>query len=161
MHFIFINVLYLLIMVSGDQAKTISALENRYKIIGHEADIGLEIYGRNLSEIFIHGGNALFSLITDPDTIEARCTRKITMNKEEEALVVFLNDLLYLWDTEKFLPCSFSVSEERERLEFILAGEFFDPGRHPVKKEIKAATYHKFAIQQQGNLLKATIFLDI
>jgi SHS2 domain-containing protein len=148
-------------MVSGDQIQMIRMLENRYTIIEHEADIGLEIYGKNLSELFIHGGEALFSLITDPDTIEARCTRKITMNNEEESLVVFLNELLYLWDAEKFLPCSLSVSEETGRLEFILAGELFDPGRHPVKKEIKAATYHKFAIQQQGNLLKATIFLDI
>lgn len=135
--------------------------ENRYKIIEHEADIGLEIYGRNLSELFIHGGKALFSLITDTDAIEARYTRKIAISREEESLVVFLNELLYVWATEKFLPCSFSVSEEREKLEFILAGEFFDPGRHPVKKEIKAVTYHKFAIQRQGNLLKATIFLDI
>jgi SHS2 domain-containing protein len=80
---------------------------------------------------------------------------------EEESLVVFLNELLYLWDAEKFLPGRFSVSKERGRLVVHATGEIFDPGRHPVKKEVKAATYHKFSIQQQGDLLKATIFLDI
>ncbi len=59
-------------------------------------------------------GEALFSLITDPDTIESRFAREFTMDDEEESLVVFLNELLCLWDTEKFLPGRFSVSEDRE-----------------------------------------------
>lgn len=132
-----------------------------FTIIEHEADIGLEIYGRNLSELFMHGGNALFSLITDPHTVEPRLTKTIMVDIEEGTLVVFLNELLYFWDTEKFLPCSFSVSEKTEKFEVILTGEIFDPCKHPVRKEIKAVTYHKFAILQAGDLLKATVFLDI
>lgn len=148
-------------MVSCDHVQKTNGFGIRFTILEHEADIGIEIYGRNLSELFIHGGTALFSLITDPDTIEAQCTRTILVDIEEGALVVFLNELLYLWDTEKFLPCSFSVIEKQEKFEVMMAGEIFDSVRHPVKKEIKAVTYHKFAIQHQGDLLKATIFLDI
>jgi len=139
----------------------INTQEIRFNIIEHEADMGLEIYGRDLSGLFAHAGEALFSLITDPDTIESRFAREFTMDDEEESLVVFLNELLYLWDTEKFLPGRFSVSEDRGRLVVIVRGETFNPVKHPVKKEIKAVTYHKFAIRQQGDLLKATIFLDI
>jgi len=139
----------------------VNARKIKYKIIEHEADIGLEIYGRSLQEIFIHAGVALFSLITDPDRLEARCTKRITIDNEEDSLVVFLNELLYLWDTEKFLPSSFSVIEKKEKFEVVMAGDIFNPNKHSVKKEIKAVTYHKFSIQQQGDLLKATIFLDI
>jgi SHS2 domain-containing protein len=138
-----------------------STQEIRFTVIEHEADMGLEIYGKNLAELFMHAGAALFSLITDPETIEARFTRKITMDNEEGALVVFLNELLYLWDTERFLPCTFTVLEKAGRFDIVMSGEAFDPGKHPVYKEIKAVTYHKFAIQQENNLLKATIFLDI
>jgi len=138
-----------------------STQEIRFTVIEHEADMGLEIYGRNLAELFMHAGAALFSLITDPETIAARFTRQITMDNEEGALVVFLNELLYLWDTERFIPGTFSVLEKAGRLNIVMTGEAFDPGKHPVYKEIKAVTYHKFAIKQENNLLKATIFLDI
>ncbi len=94
----------------------VNAQEIKFKIIEHEADIGLEICGISLPEIFIHAGVALFSLITNQDRLEARCTKKITIDNGEDSLVVFLNELLYLWDTEKFLPCSFSVLEEREKI---------------------------------------------
>ena len=138
-----------------------STQEIRFTVIEHEADMGLEIYGRNLAELFMHAGAALFSLITDPETTEARFTRQITIDSEEGALVVFLNELLYLWDTEKFIPQTFSVRLDGERLEADITGETFDPGKHSVYKEVKAVTYHKFTIQQEGDLLKATVFLDI
>jgi len=132
-----------------------------FRLLDHEADIGLEIYGRDQAELFRHAGAALFSLITDPDTVEARFTRHITINNGEELLVVFLNELLYLWDTEKFFPRIFSVMVEGGRLDADLTGETFDPGKHSVYKEVKAVTYHKFTIQQESDLLKATVFLDI
>lgn len=132
-----------------------------FRLLDHEADIGLEVCGRGHAELFSHAGAALFSLITDPDTIEARFTRHITINSGEEQLVVFLNELLYLWDTEKFIPRTFSVVMEGGRLEADISGETFDPGKHSVYKEVKAVTYHKFTIQHEGDLLKATVFLDI
>ena len=139
----------------------ISSRKKWFRFLDHEADLGLEISGRDQAELFSHAGAALFSLITDPDTIEARFTRHITINNGEELLVVFLNELLYLWDTEKFIPRTFSVRLDGGRLEADITGETFDPGKHSVYKEIKAVTYHKFTIQQEGDLLKATVFLDI
>jgi SHS2 domain-containing protein len=133
----------------------------KFTVIEHEADMGLAIYGRNLAELFMHAGAALFSLITDPETIEARFTRQITIDIEDGALVVFLNELLYLWDTERFISSTFSVLEKAGRFDIVMTGETFDPGKHHVYKEVKAVTYHKFAIQHENNLLKATIFLDI
>jgi SHS2 domain-containing protein len=139
----------------------VNSRKKRFRLLEHEADIGLEIYGRDQAELFRHAGAALFSLITDPDTFEARFTRHITINNGEELLVVFLNELLYLWDTEKFFPRIFSVMVEGGRLDADLTGETFDPGKHSVYKEVKAVTYHKFTIQQESDLLKATVFLDI
>jgi SHS2 domain-containing protein len=139
----------------------LSSREIRFTILEHEADIGLEVYGRDQAELFSHAGAALFSLITDPDTVEARFIRHITINCDEEQLVIFLNELLYLWDTEKFIPRTFSVLVEKGRLEADITGETFDPGRHSVYKEVKAVTYHKFTMKQEGDLLKATVFLDI
>jgi SHS2 domain-containing protein len=139
----------------------VNSRKKRFRLLDHEADIGLEIYGRDQAELFRHAGAALFSLITNPDRVEERLTRHITLNNGEELLVVFLNELLYLWDTEKFIPRTFSVVVEGGRFEADITGEIFDPGKHSVYKEVKAVTYHKFTIQQEGDLLKATVFLDI
>jgi SHS2 domain-containing protein len=139
----------------------VNSRKKRFRLLDHEADIGLEIYGRDQAELFRHAGAALFSLITNADTVEERLTRHITLNNGEELLVVFLNELLYLWDTEKFIPRTFSVVVEGGRFEADITGEIFDPGKHSVYKEVKAVTYHKFTIQQEGDLLKATVFLDI
>jgi SHS2 domain-containing protein len=133
----------------------------RFRILEHEADIGLESYGKDQPELFKNAACALFSLIIDPETVEARISRHIAINNDDELLVVFLNELLYLWDTEEFIPRTVSVVLDGGRLEADMAGETFDAGRHSIYKEVKAVTYHKFSIQQEGKHLKATFFLDI
>lgn len=152
---------YYIIAGFDERIAMVNSRKKWFRLLEHEADIGLEIYGRDQAELFRHAGAALFSLITDPDTIEARFTRRITIDNGEELLVVFLNELLYLWDIEKFIPHTFSVVVDGGRLEADITGETLDPGRHPVYREVKAVTYHKFSIHQEGDLLKATIFLDI
>ena len=133
----------------------------RFRILEHEADIGLESYGKDQPELFKNTAYALFSLITDLEMVQERISRHLTINNGDELLVVFLNELLYLWDTEKFIPCTCSVWLDGEKLEADITGETFDAGRHSIYKEVKAVTYHKFTIQQEGYHLKATVFLDI
>jgi SHS2 domain-containing protein len=89
----------------------------QFKILEHEADIGLESYGKDQAELFKNAAYALFSLITDLEMVQTRISRHITINNGDELLVVFLNELLYLWDTEKFIPCTCSVWLDGEELE--------------------------------------------
>jgi len=132
-----------------------------FAVVEHEADIGLEIYGRDTADLFRHGGLALFSIITDRTTTEARVTRRVVVKNDEISLVVFLNELLYLWDTERFIPCIFSTLEKGETIEVDIAGAVFSPEEQTVYREVKAVTYHQFSIRHEGNLLKATVFLDV
>jgi SHS2 domain-containing protein len=93
--------------------------------------------------------------------VQTRISRHITINNGDELLVVFLNELLYLWDTEKFIPRTCSVWQDGGKLEADITGETFDAGRHSIYKEVKAVTYHKFTVQQEDCHLIATVFLDI
>jgi len=133
----------------------------RFSILEHEADMGIEVYGQDRAELFRNAAYALFSLITDLETVGAGMTRHIAIHNGEELLVVFLNELLYLWDAEQFIPGNLSVVVEGGSLYADVTGEVFDPGKHSVYKEVKAVTYHKFTIKHDGDRLKATIFLDI
>jgi SHS2 domain-containing protein len=133
----------------------------QFRILDHEADIGLESYGKDTAELFKNTAYALFSLITDLETVTTRISHHISISNCDEMLVVFLNELLYLWDTEKFIPRTCSVWMDGGKLEANITGETFDAGKHSIYKEVKAVTYHKFTIQQEGYHLKATVFLDI
>jgi SHS2 domain-containing protein len=132
-----------------------------FAILEHEADVGIESYGRDQAELFANTAHALFSLITDPEMVAARETRHIALQNGDELLVIFLNELIYLWDTERFIPCAYSMTVEEGRLEAKITGEVFDPCKHPVYREVKAATYHKVSIRRKGEQLEATVFLDI
>jgi SHS2 domain-containing protein len=133
----------------------------RFTILEHEADVGIESYGRNQAELIMNAAIALFSLITDLETVEPKEKRHVTIHDGDELLVIFLNELIYLWDTEQFIPCGYSLTVEDGMIEAEIAGEIHDPGKHPVYKEVKAATYHKFSIRQKDEQLRATVFLDI
>jgi SHS2 domain-containing protein len=132
-----------------------------YTILEHEADVGIESYGRDLAELFTNTARALFSLITDLVTVGSTETRSVTIDNGDELLVAFLNELLYLWDTERFIPGKYSLMVEEGKLEAEMTGEILDPDKHNIHREVKAATYHKFSIRQKGDKLEATVYLDI
>lgn len=149
---------YLYSMVDGTSAGWTGIL---YRILEHEADIGFEVYGKDEADLFANAATVLFSLITDLDRVETRLKREVAVADSEVLLVVFLNELLYVWDVERFIPKRLSVRVKNGRLHADLEGEILDPERHPVRKEIKAVTYHKFAVQEEEGALKARVYLDI
>lgn len=132
-----------------------------YRVLEHEGDIGFEIFGHDEEELFRNSVAALFSVITDTASVEERVSRQITLMNGDDLLVVFLNEILYLWDVHRFIPKSVRIHRNERRLHSDLKGEVFDPERHRVRGEVKAVTYHKFAVCKEEGLLKATIILDI
>ncbi len=132
-----------------------------YKIIDHEADAGFEVYGRTDEELFRNASHALFSLITDLRTVDTRVEKQIAIPDSDEALVVFLNELLYVWDVEKFIPKSITISRDKGGIKAILKGEALDELRHTLIGTVKSVTYHKFCILKEKGMLKATFIVDI
>lgn len=145
----------------GDKLYTDMYAATLYRVVDHEGDIGFEIFGRDEEELFRNGAAALFSMITDLECVEERVLRRITVADGEDLLILFLNELLYLWDVHRFIPKSMRIDVEKGMLHGDLKGEIFDPERHRVRGEVKAVTYHKFAVSAKGGVLKATIILDI
>lgn len=132
-----------------------------YKIVDHEADAGFEVYGHTEEELFQNAGRALFSLIIDLATVCAETERHIEIAANGDSLVAFLNELLYLWDVEKFISKSITMVRENTNIKAILRGEMFDEHRHTVIGAVKAVTYHRFSILKKKGMLKATFIIDI
>ena len=132
-----------------------------YKILDHEADVGFEVYGHTEEELFQNATCALFSLITDVRRIHPEIERHVEITGNGESLIVFLNELLYLWDVERFIPKAIAIVRDGANIKAILRGEILDENRHIVAGAVKAVTYHQFSIRKEAGMLKATFIVDM
>jgi SHS2 domain-containing protein len=138
----------------------VSVLEG-YRILDHEADIGFEVYGQGEEELFQNATLALFSQIMDLETVRTVTERQITITGNGETLILFLNELLYLWDVDKFIPRVITIKKEHGTLMATIRGEILDEQRHIVLTQVKAVTYHKFSITENQGKLKAIFIVDM
>lgn len=120
-----------------------------YLVFDHTADLGVEVTGATLEELYAGAAFALFDLLTDLTAVGAGKFREIDVDGENPAdlLVNFLREVLYAWNGEGFLMqgCDIRLLTPR-RLSAVLDGEGFDPDRHRILKEIKAVTYHHCSV---------------
>ena len=125
-----------------------------YEIIEHTADIGVRGFGRTREELFAHLAQGMFSLIVPPEEVRATETTTVVIHSHgwDNLLISWLKDLLYLFDTRRFLGREFSLTTlEPNRLEAVVSGERLDDRRHHVDKEVKAVTYCDFDFRQDAS----------
>ena len=138
-------------------------METGYEFIEHTADVGIAAYGLDIGEAFVNAARGMFSLIVEPGCVGESAYRDIEVNApgREELLVVWLNELIYLFDVENILFSQFDIKEISDTCLIARAyGEPVDKTRHNLKIGIKAATYHMLMIEQ-GNGVEARVLFDI
>jgi SHS2 domain-containing protein len=91
-------------------------LAKRFEVIEHTADVGIAAYGSDLREAFANAAYALFSLMVDLKQVGDTLCREveITAENQEDLLVSWLNELIYLFEVESILFKRFSVDELTE-----------------------------------------------
>lgn len=139
-------------------------MNKRFEILDHTADVGIIAYGADIRELFSNAGLALLNLITDPETIEEKSHLKlrVSSNGRDRLLVEWLNELVYVFDAKHLLFKRFDIETLTENeLEATCYGERFDPGRHKIKRGVKAATYHMLKLDHRNHGYKAQVILDI
>jgi len=136
----------------------------KFEFLDHTGDVGIRVFGKTLPDLFRHAAEALFHIITDPETIELKETRTIALqaNDLEELLIDWLNEFIYLFETQGLLFCNFEVhSLDEHSLEATVQGEPYDDARHPIKTAVKSATHHQLHIRREKGVWKAQIILDL
>jgi SHS2 domain-containing protein len=139
-------------------------MKKTFEIIDHTADIGIIAYGADIAELFCNAALALFSLITEPESVEEKLHLNLEVNSEDRdsLLVEWLNELIYLFDAKHILFNRFDIeSLTRNQLKATCYGESFDPMKHKIKMGVKAATYHMLKLDKNGDGCKAQIIFDI
>lgn len=139
-------------------------MNKAFEIVDHTADVGIIAYGTNIEELFCNAALALFSLITEPGSIQEKShlNLRVSSADRDSLLVEWLNELIYFFDAKHILFNRFDIeSLTQNQLKATCHGEDFDPMKHIVKRGVKAATYHMLRLDKNNDGYKAQIILDI
>lgn len=130
----------------------------------HPSDALVRVSGATQRDLFANAARACFALMTDLDSVHPLISRRIACEGRdpEDLLVVWLNDLIGIASIDGIFLSRFDVQHLGEtRLSGEVFGEPIDPARHPLRKEVKAATYHRLSIRQTAEGWEATVLFDL
>jgi len=135
-----------------------------HQLVEHTADIGIRAWSLSEAGLFREAALGLIEVLVGP--VEAAGDQELVLTLEaasgEELLVAWLNELLFQFEARAFLPAAISVEIRGDRsLRAQLQGERYDPRRHPLERQVKAATYHQLQIVRREAIWQATIYLDL
>lgn len=137
---------------------------NEFELIDHTADVGVLARGETLGEAFAQAALGMVSVMTDLERIDAREEREVEVEAtdKESLLVAWLNEFIYLFGVEGFLPRRIDVQETADtRIRARCFGEKLDPSKHAVHTEVKAATYHMLEVAERDGSWQVRVILDI
>ena len=127
-----------------------------YQYLEHTADLGIRAVGETVQEAFEQGAQAMLNAIADTGAVKSTLTCQVTCSAPDipALLIEWLNELLYQAEVHHALWQSARVNrldqaEDKCTLEGIAVGEPFDPERHELYTEVKAATYSDLSYRQE------------
>jgi SHS2 domain-containing protein len=135
-----------------------------YEFLDHTGDLGIRVWAVDVKGLFQEAARALFDIITDLEKVEVQLNREVAVQGlgQEQLLVAWLSELLYLHEVKGLLFCDFALAEIDEgNVKGVARGEEFDEGRHPIKTSIKAVTYHQLEIKEENGRWQAQVIFDI
>jgi SHS2 domain-containing protein len=139
-------------------------MEKPYKNLDHTGDLEIEAYGGSPEELMQNTSLALIDTITEVKTIlPARQVEWVVEGGNfEDMLVGQLQEILYRLDSEGMVFSRFQISFPVPRILKCLAyGEALDREKHGFKTEIKAITYHRLFVGQEGGRWVARVIFDV
>lgn len=139
--------------------------ELHYRFFDHTGDFGVDVEAPSEEEAVAAAARAFLALLTDaPEAVSEREARDVRVGGIDApaTLVALGNELLYLFEVEKFLCARFEPGVvEATRIEGTAHGERFDPARHPIARPVKAVTHHQARFERQGGVVRARLVFDL
>ncbi|MGV8161808.1 MAG: archease [Candidatus Nanoarchaeia archaeon] len=139
-----------------------------YEFLEHTADVKFKAYGKNLEEAFCNAAKATIDLMTDIKKIMPKSRKKIIIeaNTKEALLYDFLEELIYVMDTEGFLTCNIQkiiIDTKNPNYKFVLKAELVGDyaKNYDVHTYIKAVTYNDMQILETKSGVTLQVVHDI
>jgi SHS2 domain-containing protein len=124
----------------------------------HTAEVELVIEAASPEEVCAEAALAFAELVGPPAGDSQPRSRAVHLDARDRAslLVDWIEELIYLADTEGFLPSEASV-----RLTDASLSARLDGGVGAIDPLVKAATYHGLSFEQQEGRWHAHVVLDV
>ena len=127
--------------------------------------MGIEATGATLEELFANAAGGLREMIFDvlpPDSGQKSLHITLEGIDIEELLVSWLNEILYIFETQRFVPVSFQVIKvEETKMSAVVSGKVFEKNQLSVQREVKAVTYHQLMLKKTEYGWLARLFVDL
>jgi SHS2 domain-containing protein len=132
----------------------------RYEEVEHTADRALQIWARDLPNLFVGAARGMYSLMADIDGLVATTWRQINLEEWdlESLFVSWLNELLFLTETEGLLFTEFRF--ESLTNETLVAHVGGAPGS-ATRAGIKAATFHDLRLVREAGEWTTILTFDV
>ena len=137
-------------------------MQKPYKYIEHTADLGIEVIGATLEDLFINIGRAIFETqIIGSIEKQKEITLSLAAESIEDLFIDWCRELLYHFSVHGFIPKEYDLALNKMCLKARISGDVFDEKRHKTKLEIKNPTYHNLQIKKTNAGYQATIIFDV
>lgn len=134
----------------------------KFKFLEHTADMKFQAFGKTLDESFENSALALAEVMTKKTKIKPIIKKKIKVSgKDEESLLYnFLEEFLFLFDSEGFLLSKIYKLEIKEnKLEAEVLGDTVT--RYKISQDVKAITYNQMFIKKEKGKFITQVVLDV
>lgn len=138
----------------------------RWKFFAHTADAKFTAYGKTMEECFSNAGIACFEIITDTTKVQPKKKHMISVKAKRPMALLFdfLDELLFLLDTEGLLVCDvqdMAISEENNEwlLTATALGDYHKG--YDVSCNVKAVTYNDMDIKETDKGWECTVVVDL
>jgi SHS2 domain-containing protein len=140
----------------------------RYRDDLSVADVAFEAEGTSLEELFTSAWDAtLRVMLENPSALDGKSRKSIAIEDRSVDLLLynFLQELIYYKDAEALLlrleHCRIDAGTTPTKLEALAIGQQIDVKHHRLGTDVKAVTFHKFSLKQEGELWRTTVVLDV
>ncbi len=138
-----------------------------YEYFDHTADVGIYAYGKTIEELFVNAALALSDQMVNIAHLSSSMVKTLSLSatSEEKLLYDFLEEIVYLKDSENILFSDFKLKIKKEKghvsLIATLKGDPINPKKQELRNDVKAITMHLFTIEKINEGYKATVIIDI
>jgi len=140
--------------------KTIS----EFTILDHTADLGVDITGSSLMDLFENAGRTLLHLMFRVKPVKKADLIRISISGNDLADLMnkWLSEILYLYAGENLIVTGINIdSLSPASLNATLKTSPFNPKFHKIIREIKAVTYHQIAVTNKNGIWTARVIFDL
>ncbi len=147
-----------------------------FEFIDHTADAAMRLRAPDSTGLLEAATAGLLSLYTGSnrshgrqaataDEAMSRHSLRLDASDGEGLIVTYLNELIYLFDTQGLLTVAIDIDQLKLAEPALLVASItcrrWDPGHEILATEVKAATYHDIAIKRDAEGLSVDVVFDL